>query len=114
MTSRQDHTIGKTEISSDIFDRISLKKKIHVDTEAGATSTTTALLDSDDSPVADESGVRKADRNLKAAIWTIVCGVGLSCIPVIAISGVLLYSVLHKLVRPTLGWSELELHAPAN
>jgi len=114
MTSKQNYTIGKTEISSDGFDRVSLKKRTDPDTKVDVTATTTALLDRDDSQDADESGVRRADRNLKAAIWTIVCGVGLPCIPVIAISCVLLYIVLHKRVRPTPGWSELELHVPEN
>lgn len=109
MASKQDHTIAT---SLDGFSRISLEKDVNADIKAGATATTTALLDGDDSQDADESGVRKADRNLKAAIWTIVCGVGLPCIPVIAISGVLLYIVLHKRVHPSPGWPELELHLP--
>lgn len=114
MTSKQDYTIGKTEISSERFDRISLDKEINADTKAGVTATTTALLDGDDSQDAEESGVRRADRNLKAAIWTIVCGVALPCIPVIIISGVLLYIVLGKRAYPTPGWPELDLHLPEN
>lgn len=109
MTSKQDHTIGKIEISSDGFDRISLDKETNADTKAGATATTTALLDEDDSRNADESGVRKADRNLKAAIWTIVCGVALPCIPVIIISGVLLGMVLNSQATNMTGLPELEL-----
>jgi len=114
MTSKPDLIVGKTTIPSDGFDRISLEKNGNPDIKAGVTTTTTALLDGDDSQDADESGVRKADRNLEAAIWTIVCSVALPCIPVIIISGVLLYIILSKRVHPTPGWPELELHVPEN
>lgn len=103
MTSRQDFTIKKATTFPEGFDRISLEKDNNANSKSGVTATTTALLDGEDSQDLDESGVRKADRNLKAAIWTIVCGVGLPCIPIIVISGVLLYIILHKRVHPTPG-----------
>lgn len=109
MTSKQDYTIRNAPISSVGFDRISLEKEIQVDAKEKVTATTTALLDGDESQDVDESGVRKADRNLKAAIWTIVCGVALPCIPVIVISGVLLYMVLGNLDTNLVGFPELEL-----
>jgi hypothetical protein len=108
MTSKQDYTIEKTPISSDGFDRISLEKTGNPDTKAGVTATTTALLDGDEPQHADESGIRKADRNLKAAIWTIVCGVALPCVPVIIISAVLIYMVLGSEAPYMTGLPELE------
>ena len=108
MTSKQDYSIEKTPISSDGFDRISLEKTGNADTKAGVTATTTALLGEDEPQDAEESGIRRADRNLKAAIWTIVCGVALPCIPVIVISGVLIYMVLGSRAEYMTGLPELE------
>ena len=109
MTSKQDYTIEKTPLSSDGFERISLEKTGNTDTKAGVTATTTALLNEDEPQDAEESGIRKADRNLKAAIWTIVCGVALPCIPVIVISGALLGMVLGSQADDVTGLPELAL-----
>jgi len=75
------------------------------------TATTTALPRDDEVAVAEESGSARPDRNVAAAIWAIVCGVALPCIPVIIISAVLMYFILHYRVIPRAGWPELQIQA---
>lgn len=50
-------------------------------------------------------------QNLKSAVYTIVCGVVLPCIPVIVISAVLLDIIFKHRVIPHPGWPELYLNA---
>ncbi|KAK3678469.1 hypothetical protein LTR78_001766 [Recurvomyces mirabilis] len=74
-------------------------------------TTTTAVSREDDSLIANENGVAQPDRDLKAAIWTIVRGVALPCIPIIAVSVALLAMVLTKRIKIESGWPELRLAA---
>lgn len=61
--------------------------------------------------VALEEQSAKPSKDVRSAIWAIVCGVALPCIPVIVVSAVLLYFIFrHEIVvRP--GWPELQVHA---
>lgn len=67
-------------------------------------ATTTAVVDD---PAALESDAPRPDRDLTRAIYTIVCGVALPCIPIIVVSAVLLYFIFHYRVIPRAGWPEL-------
>jgi hypothetical protein len=109
--------------------RISFEDVGIANDKVGVTATTTALLEQDESHEANEGGVRRPDCNLTAAIWTIVCGVGLPCIPVrwrnpivvsvqstpltpsalqvMIVSSLLLWIVLHKRVDLDQGLLEL-------
>lgn len=59
------------------IDRTSFEKDPRTNQEP--LTTTTALLQEDDSHVEAESAFRRPDKNLTAAIWAIVCGVALPC-----------------------------------
>jgi hypothetical protein len=59
------------------------------------------------SPAAVEEAVIKTERRIRQAIWTIVCGVALPCIPIIAITAVLLYFIFHYQIHLSPGWTEL-------
>jgi hypothetical protein len=108
MASKEDYSIGHITIQSQGVDRISSEKSSSADNKTGVTTTTT-VLDQDDSQEADESGTPKPDRNLKAAIWAIVCGVALPCIPVIIISAVLVAFVFLQREDLYPGYPELAL-----
>ncbi|KAK5677772.1 hypothetical protein LTS10_009655 [Elasticomyces elasticus] len=81
----------------------------------GVTATTTAVPESDTTPKdeldheEETGGYVKPDRNVAAAVWTIVCGVGIPCIPVVVISAVLLYFIFHYEIETHTGYLELQL-----
>jgi hypothetical protein len=50
---------------------------------------------------------QRPDQNIKGAIYAIVCGVVLPCIPVIVISAVLLCIIFKHRIVPQPGWPEL-------
>jgi hypothetical protein len=108
MASKEDYSIGHITVQSQGFDLISPEKNSSAYNKIGVTATTTTL-DEDDSQEADESGTTKPDRNLKAAIWAIVCGVALPCIPVIIISTVLVLFVFLQRDHLSPGYPELAL-----
>lgn len=51
----------------------------------------------------------RPERNLAKAIWAIVCGVALPCIPIIVVSIVLLVVIFKYRVIPRAGWPEFYL-----
>ena len=57
----------------------------------------------------EAGGHAKPDRNVAAAVWTMVCGVGIPCIPVVVISAVLLYFIFHYEIKTQPGYLELQL-----
>lgn len=59
------------------------------------------------SPVEIESAHLKTERRVRQAIWTIVGGVALPCIPIIVITTVLLYFIFHHQVHLSPGWEAL-------
>ena len=59
------------------------------------------------SPSAVEEAVISTERRLRQAVWTIVVGVALPCIPIIMITAVLFYFILHYQVHLSPGWEEL-------
>ncbi|KAK5128573.1 hypothetical protein LTR85_003244 [Meristemomyces frigidus] len=61
-----------------------------------------------------EAGSKKPDRNLAAAVWAIVCGVALPCIPVLVVSAVLLYFIFHYRIVPATGWADLHIDVAHN
>ncbi|KAI3393997.1 hypothetical protein diail_3313 [Diaporthe ilicicola] len=67
----------------------------------------------DNSPDTLESNAKKPSRDLIAAIWAIVCGVALPCIPILVISAVLLWFIYHYRVIPQAGLAEFHLAATA-
>ena len=75
------------------------------------TATATPVFRDYEVVAAEESGSAPPDRNVAAAIWAIVCGVALPCIPVIIISVVLMYFISHYQVIPRPGWPELQIYA---
>ncbi|KAK3648872.1 hypothetical protein LTR56_007312 [Elasticomyces elasticus] len=81
----------------------------------GVTATATPVPENDDSPKEEliheeeTGGYAKPDRNVAAAVWTIVCGVGIPCIPVVVISAVLLYFIFHYEIKTPTGYLELQL-----
>ena len=87
------------------------------DEKAGIAATTTSVPDEQDllheelQHTEERGGFTKPDRDVGAAIWAIVCGVGIPCIPVIVISGVLLYFIFHYRIETLPGYPELEIHA---
>ncbi|KIW50243.1 hypothetical protein PV05_11850 [Exophiala xenobiotica] len=60
-----------------------------------------------DDPVSLESDTVRPGRDLRSAIYTIVGGVALPCIPIIIVSAVLLYFIFKHRVVPRAGWPEL-------
>jgi len=60
------------------------------------------------SPAAVEEAIIKTERRVKQAIWAIVGGVALPCIPIIVITIVLLYFIFHHQVHLSKGWEELQ------
>lgn len=81
-------------------------------TEKQATATVTSIDDTD--PQALESDSRKPERHLAQAIWTIVCGVALPCIPIIVVSTVLLVVIFKYRVVPRDGWPEFYVETAEN
>ncbi|KAK4954450.1 hypothetical protein LTR10_007881 [Elasticomyces elasticus] len=81
----------------------------------GVTATTNAVPESDNTQKEElnheeeTGGYAKPDRNVAAAVWTIVCGVGIPCIPVVVISAVLLYFIFHYEIKTHTGYLELQL-----
>lgn len=63
----------------------------------------------DNSPDTLESNAKRPSRDLIAAIWAIVCGVALPCIPILVISAVLLWFIYHYRVIPSAGLAEFYL-----
>lgn len=61
-----------------------------------------------------ESDSRKPERHLAQAIWTIVCGVALPCIPIIVVSTVLLVVIFKYRVVPRDGWPEFYVEPSAD
>jgi hypothetical protein len=61
----------------------------------------------DASPAAVENAVVATERRLRQAVWTIVAGVALPCIPILAITAVLFYFIFHYQVHLSPGWEEL-------
>lgn len=59
------------------------------------------------SPAAIESAQLKTERRFRQAIWTIVGGVALPCIPIIVITILLLYFIFHHQVHISPGWEAL-------
>ena len=70
---------------------------------------TETAVSSRDGLAVEEAASAGPDRDLKAAIYTIVCGVALPCIPIIVISGVLLGVIFKHQVTPANGWPELHI-----
>jgi hypothetical protein len=65
------------------------------------------------SPAAiEEAALTATERRIRQAVWTIVAGVALPCIPIIVITIVLLYFIFHYQVHVSSGWEELQ--APVN
>ncbi|KAJ9498712.1 hypothetical protein LTR96_000191 [Exophiala xenobiotica] len=60
-----------------------------------------------DDPCSLESDTVRPSRDLRSAIYTIVGGVALPCIPIIVVSAVLLYFIFKHRVVPRAGWTEL-------
>lgn len=60
----------------------------------------------DDDPQALEGDARRPERHLAQAIWTIVCGVALPCIPILVVSTVLLVVIFKYRVVPRAGWPD--------
>ncbi|OQN95665.1 hypothetical protein B0A48_18189 [Cryoendolithus antarcticus] len=80
--------------------------------KSGVTSNTTAVPGEDDTLIKDnEAAFAKPDRDLAKAVWTIVCGVALPCIPVIVISAVLIWFILSKQVKTQRGWPDFYIQA---
>ena len=76
---------GATATTSEVHEYSNVpltEDNIFTTPKTATTTTTTAVSGEDDTLIsAEESGVKKPDRDLKAAVWTIVCGVALPCIP---------------------------------
>ena len=64
----------------------------------------------EEDPVASEEATIKPERRVKRAIWTIVAGVALPCIPIIVITAVLLWFIFHYRLDLATGLGEF---APA-
>lgn len=122
-----EKVIATTAAELTDVDEIAREPRDNVREKNGASATTTALLSDESNCFADESASCKPDKNLTAAIWTIVCGVALPCksttpnvthaashsqsvagIPVIVVSAVLLWLVLSNRVHPKTGLPELQ------
>lgn len=56
--------------------------------------------------------MQRPNRNLRNAIYTIICGVALPCIPVIVVSSVLLYITFKHRIIPQPGWPDLYITSP--
>jgi hypothetical protein len=70
----------------------------------------TSVRDSRENTSSDEeSAAVGPDRDAKAAIYTVVCGVALPCIPIIVIFATLLYVIFKHQIIPVDGWPELRL-----
>ncbi|OQO02360.1 hypothetical protein B0A48_11914 [Cryoendolithus antarcticus] len=106
------------------FEKVGATSQIHPDgtpyedkisnqpEKSGVTSKITAVPGEDDTLIKDnEAAFAKPDRDLAKAIWTIVCGVALPCIPVIVISAVLIWFILSKQVKTQHGWPEFYIQA---
>ena len=59
----------------------------------------------------EEAGSIGPNRNVKAAVYAIVCGVALPCVPIIAISGVLLGVIFQHQIVPVDGWPALHIES---
>lgn len=74
--------------------------------EIPATTATT------DEPLeANEAAVVIPERNLTRAIWTIVYGVALPCVPIIVICSILLYIIFHHRLNTDPGWPQLQVQS---
>lgn len=80
------------------------------DTEKSILTTELALASpTDEAVITAEAGLNRPNRDVAAAVWAIVCGVALPCIPVIVVSAILLYFIFHYQIVPRPGWPELHL-----
>lgn len=75
--SEKDQVNSSVTVDVNGADRISFAQDARIKQEP--LTTTTALLAEGDDQIAQENLSRRPDRNLTAAIWTIVCGVALPC-----------------------------------
>lgn len=83
-------------------------KKIHItEKEISLDSSSQELRE------ANEAAVVIPERNLKRAIWTIVYGVALPCIPIIVICAILLYIIFHHQLKLNPGVSVLQVQHAA-
>ncbi|KAJ9603743.1 hypothetical protein H2200_011929 [Cladophialophora chaetospira] len=76
-----------------------------MDNKKGPTATVEPM---EASPAAVEEAVFKTERRLNQAVWTIVGGVALPCIPIIVITVILLYFIFHHQVHLSQGYEELQ------
>ena len=81
--------------------------KIDPITEKPIVSATVTSVNADTDPSALESDTAKPSRDLKQAIYAIVGGVALPCIPIIVVSAVLLYVIFKHRIVPREGWPDL-------
>ncbi|KIV79255.1 hypothetical protein PV11_06824 [Exophiala sideris] len=81
--------------------------KIDPITEKPIVSATVTSVTADSDPGALESDTAKPSRDLKQAIYAIVGGVALPCIPIIVVSAVLLYVIFKHRIVPREGWPDL-------
>ena len=71
---------------------------------------TTVVEQTTSSGSSEEEGLRqRPDRDVRNAVWTIVTGVALPCIPIIVILAILLYFIFHR-VKPWNGYAELAMN----
>lgn len=70
---------------------------------------TEVAISADDSVQVEEKAAAGPSRNVKAAVYAIIWGVALPCIPIIVISAVLLYVIFKHEIIPVQGWPELQL-----
>jgi hypothetical protein len=58
----------------------------------------------------EESIRRQPDRDVRNALWAIITGIALPCVPIVAILAVLLYFRFHYHIQPWEGYAELALN----
>ncbi|KAI1628977.1 hypothetical protein EDD37DRAFT_30846 [Exophiala viscosa] len=81
--------------------------KIDPITEKPIVSATVTAINAETDPGALESDAAKPSRDFKQAIYAIVGGVALPCIPIIVVSAVLLYVIFEHRIVPREGWPDL-------
>jgi hypothetical protein len=81
--------------------------KIDPVTEKPLVQATVTPVAADDDLGSLESDTSRPGRDLRQAIYTIVGGVALPCIPIIVITAVLLYFIFKHRIVPVAGWPEL-------
>ncbi|PSR88499.1 hypothetical protein BD289DRAFT_482101 [Coniella lustricola] len=74
--------------------------------ESEKTSVGVAATPINDDPKNLEENVPRPSRDLIAAIWAIICGVALPCIPILVVSAVLIGLIFRYRVIPRPGWPE--------